>query len=105
MLKTPFSRTPSTIKFEYANWVATDALPRDRLQSQRLHEPEFRVDTTDPMTGEHIKDTEGHPSLVDGNLTIFFASEETRKAYIDMPIDHPNLRVPFAATDEDDRGG
>ncbi|MEZ5586507.1 MAG: hypothetical protein R3E46_05500 [Sedimenticolaceae bacterium] len=99
------SRTAPTIRFEYANWVATDALPRDRTQSQRLHEPEYRIDTIDPMTGENIQDIKGHPSVVDGNLTIYFATEETRRAYVDLPLDHPNLRVPFAATDEDDRGG
>jgi len=105
MLRNPISRAPPTIKFEFANWVATDALPRDRAQSQRLHEPEYRIDTTDPMTGENIQDIEGHPSVVDGNLTIYFATEATRKAYLDMPLNHPNLRVPFAASDQDDRGG
>ena len=80
MLTTSFSRKPTTIKFEFANWVATDALPRDCAQSQRLHEPEYRIDTADPMTGEHIKDTKDHPSLVDGNLTIFFSTKESRKA-------------------------
>jgi len=105
MLTTSFSRKPTTIKFEFANWVATDALPRDCAQSQRLHEPEYRIHTTDPMTGEHIKDTKDHPSLVDGNLTIFFSTKESRKAYLDVPVNHPNLHVPFAATDEDDRGG
>ena len=105
MLTTPFSHPVPTIKFEFANWVATDALPRDRAQSQRLDEPEYRVDTIDPMTGEDIKDVKGHPSVVDGNLTIYFATEASRKTYIELPLDHPNLRLPFAATDGDDRGG
>lgn len=105
MLRNSLSRAAPTIKFEFANWVATDALPRDRAQSQRLHEPEYRIDTIDPMTGENIQDIEGHPSVVDGNLTIYFATEATRKAYLDMPLNHPSLRVPFSASDEDDRGG
>lgn len=46
-----------------------------------------------------------HPTLEDGNLTMYFDDEETKKAYVDMPVDHPNLRLPFAAADEDDRGG
>jgi hypothetical protein len=70
-----------------------------------LDEPEYRVDTIDPMTGEDIKDVKGHPSVVDGNLTIYFATEASRKTYIELPLDHPNLRLPFAATDGDDRGG
>jgi len=47
MLRNPISRAPPTIKFEFANWFATEA---------------------------------------------------TRKAYLDMPLNHPNLRVPFAAS-------
>lgn len=105
MLRNSLSRATPTIRFEHANWVATDALPRDRAQSQRLHEPEYRINTIDPMTGENIQDIKGHPHLVDGNLTLYFTNEETQKAYIDLPLDHPSLRVPFAATDEDDRGG
>lgn len=105
ILTNSLSRAAPTIKFGFPNWVATDALPRDRMQSQRLHEPEYRIDTIDPMTGENIQDIEGHPSAVDGNLTIYFATEATRKAYLDMPLNHPSLRVPFAASDEDDRGG
>lgn len=105
MLKTSYSRAPPTIRFEFANWVGTDALPRDRTQSLLLHEPKYRVDTIDPITGRSIDDIAGHPSLVDGNLTIYFETQATRQAYIDMPTNHPNLHVPFAATDEDDRGG
>lgn len=99
------ARATPTIKFAFASWVATDALPRDRTQSQRLHEPEYRIDTIDPMTGDDIKDITGHPYVVDGNMTVYFTSEATRRAYVDMPLDHPNLRLPFPATDEDDRGG
>lgn len=107
MSKASFSRARAapTIKFEFANWIATDALPRDRTQSQRLHEPAYRIDTIDPMTGDDIKDISGHPFVVDGNLTVYFTSEATRRAYVDLPLDHPNLRLPFAATAEDDRGG
>lgn len=105
MLKNSFSKVSPTIRFEFANWVATDPLPRDRTQSQLLHEPKHRIDTIDPITGESIEDITGHPSLVDGNLTIYFETQATRQAYLDMPTSHPSPRVPFAATDEDDRGG
>lgn len=93
------------LKFESLNWTASDALLRDRTQSQRLHEPEYRVDTIDPMTGNNIEDISGHPFVVDGNLTVYFESETTRKAYLDMPVDHPKLHIPFPPTDDDDRGG
>ena len=105
MSASPLSRASPPIKFEYLNWVASDPLPRDRTQSRRLHEPEHRVSTTDPMTGSDIQDIADHPSVVDGNLTIFFETETTRKAFLDLPLDHPNRYLPFPAADDDDRGG
>ena len=101
------SRSPSApaIKFEYLNWVGSDPLARDQTQSHRLHEPEHRINTIDPMTGDDIDDVTHHPSLEDGDLTVYFESEATRKAYVDMPLDHPNARLPFPASDSDDRGG
>jgi hypothetical protein len=100
----PFHTTP-VISFEYLNWVAVDPLPRDQTQSQRLHEPEHRINTIDPMTGNDIENVTSHPSLVDGSLTMYFETDGTRKAYMDMPLDHPNLHLPYPAADSDDRGG
>ena len=98
-------KTEPTIRFEYLNWIATGPLPRDMTQSRRLHEPNFRISTTDPITGHDIEDVTGHPSLVDGDLTVYFDTEETRKAFLNMPLNHPKHCLPFPATDEDDRGG
>lgn len=75
--------------FNVANYVGTDPLPRDQTQSTRLHEPEQMLTSIDPITGRDIEDLEGHPYLVDGNVTMYFESEETRQQYIDTPIDHP----------------
>ena len=105
MTMSMFSNQSPTLPFESLNWVATDALPRDCEQSHRLHEPRSRVDATDPMTGDEIEDVSGHPSLVDGELTIYFLNEESRKAFIDLPINHPAPHVPFEAGPLDDRGG
>ena len=105
MLTSTFPRTTTALKFESLNWVAADPMPRDQAQSHRVHEPEHRINTIDPMTGNDIKDVTSHPSLEDGNLTVYFETEETRKAYIDLPLDHPNLRLPYPAADSDDRGG
>jgi hypothetical protein len=100
----PIHTTP-VIKFEHLNWIAADPLPRDLTQSQRLHEPEYRINTIDPMTGNDIDNVTSHPSLVDGNLTMYFETDATRMAYINMPFDHPNLHLPYPATAYDDRGG
>ena len=82
-----------------------DILARDKTQSNRLHEPYHRINTIDPITGRDIKNVASHPSLEDGNLTVYFESENTKRAYLKMPMDHPNPYLPYPASDEDDRGG
>jgi hypothetical protein len=99
------SRKVPAFKMENLNWVATDPLSRDQTQSHRLHEPEHLINTIDPMTGLDIEDVTSHPSLEDGNLTVYFETEANRSAYQDMPLNHPNLHLPYQATDDDDRGG
>ena len=99
------THTTPAIRFEYLNWIAADPLPRDQTQSHRLHEPDHRINTIDPMTGNDIENVTSHPSLVYGNLTMYFETDGTRKAYLDMPLDHPNLHLPYPAADSDDRGG
>jgi hypothetical protein len=91
--------------FENLNWVTSEILPRDREQSHRLHEPDHLVNTIDPITSRDIKDLAGHPSIVDGNLTIYFESEATRRAYQETPIDHPCERLPENFPADIDRGG
>jgi hypothetical protein len=90
MLSSTLSLTPPSIKFEFANWVATDPLPRDQTQSYRLHEPDHPFNTIDPMTGNDIVDVGHQPSIEDGNLTIYFETEASRKSFVDMPLNHPN---------------
>ena len=57
MLDTSISISP-----EYSNWRVAHDMPRDQIQSHRLHEPEFRINTIDPMTGDDIEDVSSHPS-------------------------------------------
>jgi YHS domain-containing protein len=75
--------------FNMANYTNTDPLPRDQTPSLRLHEPTQMLSYIDPITGREIEDLSGHPYIVDGNITMYFESEETRQAYLDTPIDHP----------------
>jgi hypothetical protein len=90
---------------ENFNWTASDPLPRDREQSHRLHEPDHLINTIDPITNRDIENVAGHPSIVDGNLTIYFESEKTRQAYQETPIDHPYAHLPDNFPEEVDRGG
>lgn len=87
------------------NPMPVEGLSRDKGQSRLLHEPNFRISNIDPMTGEDITNVLSHPSLVDGNLTIYFQSDHTRKDYINMPLNHPSLHLQFEASIDDDRGG
>jgi hypothetical protein len=98
------AQTTPAIPYENLNWFASDPLPRDQAQSYRLHEPEHLINTTDPMTGRDIEDVASHPSLVDGKLTIYFETEASRKAYQDLPLNHPSLHLPYPAADDDDCG-
>ena len=83
----------------------TDILDRDKTQSSRLHEPTWRISTTDPMNGKDINSLKPHPTLEDGNLTMCFENEGTKRAYLKMPIDHPYPHLPFPVSEYDDRGG
>lgn len=47
---------------------------------------EYMITNIDPITGKDISDVEGHPFVQDGNVIIYFESEETKKAYLGMPL-------------------
>jgi hypothetical protein len=86
-------------RFDSSNYVGTESLPRDRTQSDRLHQPEQMLTCIDPISGRYIEDLAGHPFIIDGNVTMYFESEETRQEYLDTPMDHP-FRLVDNPTDE-----
>lgn len=92
-------------KYNFLQSLAQESLPRDKSQSNRLHEPTFRMPLNDPITGESITKIDTKLVHADGNLTLNFTSAANRKTYLDMPVNHPNLRLPYPASTEDDRGG
>lgn len=53
----------------------------------------MRIETTDPITGNTVKNPEGHPFVIEGTgedaLKIYFESEESRQAYLDIEVEHP----------------
>lgn len=49
-------------------------------------QPDYMITNIDPITGNDIEDVEGHPFIQDGNVTIYFESEATKKAFTDMPL-------------------
>ena len=92
-------------RFDAINWVATPPLPRDQEQSHRLHEPDHLINTIDPITGLDIVDVRGHPSIVDGKLTIYFESEETKAEFTHTPMNHPYEHPVGEPSMDTDRGG
>jgi YHS domain-containing protein len=103
-MNTSTQHTP-VIRFEDLNWVATTPLARDQEQSHRLHEPNHLVNTIDPITGRDIWNLAEHPSILDGNLTIYFESEESRAAFEKMQVNHPFSHFRSNPSEELDRGG
>jgi hypothetical protein len=56
--------------------------------------PHFeRQETTDPITGHTIADTDGHPWVQEGDpdegLTIFFDSETSMRKYAAIQVERP----------------
>ena len=90
---------------QHFHWQAAETLQRDQEQSHLLHEPRFRIMTTDPISGHDVENYKDHCSLTDGNMSIYFETEENCKAYQNIPFDHPNLNLPYPASNDDDRGG
>ncbi len=58
-------------------------LERDKTSGDQ---PDHMITNIDPITGNDIQNVEGHPFIQDGNVTIYFESEETKKAFIEMPL-------------------
>lgn len=59
---------------------------KDMLQAQM-------ITTRDPITGRDIEDLAGSPFLVEVDesheLTIYFESEASRSAYLNLHVEHP----------------
>ena len=98
----PPTNTPDLKHF---NWRAIDNLQRDKEQSRAVHEPRFSIMKTDQISGHDVDNYLDHCYLIDGNLTIYFDTEEKYKTFKAMPFDHPNLHLPFSASVDDDGGG
>ena len=51
------------------------------------------ISTTDPISLHDIPDTWGKPYVIEGdadnNLVIYFESEENKREYLAIPIEHP----------------
>ena len=97
------SQSNTTPENRQATEREDDFLPRDQEPSHNLHEPRSMISTIDPIPGKDVGNVEGKPSIVDGNLTMYFESEQTRQAYLDEPKNH-TLNLPGNNADGEAEG-
>ena len=53
-----------------------------------------RIETTDPISGRDVRDLSARPRVIEGkgtvdDLTIYFESEENKRQYLAIPVEHP----------------
>jgi hypothetical protein len=57
-----------------------------------------RVERTDPISFHTIEDPTSHPYVVEGDedhsLLIYFDSDANRRAYLEIPVEHPISELP-----------
>ena len=49
----------------------------------------MRIVTSDPITGNSVSDLEHAPCVVEGDMKIYFESEESKREYTDIEVEHP----------------
>lgn len=53
----------------------------------------MRITTTDPISGNDVTDLANAPFVIEGAgesaLKIYFESEQTRREYLDIELEHP----------------
>lgn len=47
------------------------------------------IETTDPVTGHDVKDLEHAPYILDGDLKIYFESEESKQEFLGIEVQNP----------------
>lgn len=57
----------------------------------------MRIETTDPMTGNDVSNTGAAPFVIEGSgdnaLKIYFESEHSRQAYLDVEMKAPDAKI------------
>ena len=79
----PSQSTPD-IKTGHSKDNLRDEFLRDQIKRDLQHSQKFRIQTIDPITGREVSDYKTHPRWVDGDLTIYFETKISKKAYIEL---------------------
>ena len=78
------SRSTPENKTGHSKEYLRDVFLRDQIKRDLQHSQMFRIQTIDPITGREVSDYKTHPRWVDGDLTIYFETEMSKKAYIEL---------------------
>ena len=69
----------------------------------------MRVSTTDPISGNDVKDLANAPFVIEGAgdsaLKIYFESERSRHAYLDVELEHPGQDLGVSLDNPAPMGG
>jgi hypothetical protein len=49
----------------------------------------MRTETTDPITGHDVSDLPHAPFVIDGDLKIYFESEQSKAEFLGIEVEHP----------------
>jgi len=78
------------------------------MNPEATHPHFHRVEHTDPITGHTIVDTQGHPSVQEGDardgLTIYFDSETSKRTYEAIAVEHPEQGLRQTMSNDVDEG-
>jgi hypothetical protein len=69
----------------------------------------MRVTTTDPITGNDVRNLAAAPYIIEGtgegSLKIYFESEESKRAYLDVELEHPGQDLSVSLDNPAPMGG
>lgn len=69
----------------------------------------MRISTSDPISGNDVKDLANAPFVVEGTgdsaLKIFFESEENKRAHLDIEVEHPGNDLTISLDNPAPMGG
>lgn len=78
------------------------------MTSETAHPHFHRIERTDPITGHTSEDTQGQPSVQEGDsrdgLTIYFESETSKSAYEAIAVERPEQGLRQTMSNDVDEG-
>ena len=72
-----------------------------KSQSTRPCQPVLRKVKFVKKSGENLNSIDNNLYFTALNLTVFFSNEKSRNKYQNIPINHPSLKLPLLAANDD----